>query len=526
MQRDAPAARASLLRPGCRGEGCKGVPERGKELFLLGANLQKKEQEREKCRRRRRRRRNGDGGEGKKGEEKKREGERKRSDPLQLIFDGRQPVMVIMDPALIKTILVKEFYTYFTNRRDFGLNGNLDTAITVVVDDQWKRIRSALSPTFTSGRLKEKNIQKKMENDEIIDMKLIFSAYSLDVVTSTSFSVNIDSLNHPNDLMVVHMKKFLRFSLLSPVLILAVLDKFNLTIFPKSSVDFFLNNRVDFLQLMMDAQAAANNSGDPNSEKALTDKEILAQSIFFIFGGYESIGTSLSFVSYCLATHPDVQEKLYQEINDTFPNQTPPTYDALHQMEYLDMVVNETFRLYPPGTRLDRICKKTVEIHGMTIPKGTVVMIPAYVLHRMPEYWPEPEEYRPERFSKENKKNLDLYAFLPFGVGPRNCIATRFTLLVVKVGLVVTMQRFRFETCKETPIPLEMDDRGFVVMKQPIILKVLPRVVMKHGEKKSRRERNAGEGGEGEEMVMEEKERKERRKREKEKGRGAILSSC
>ncbi|KAG8145730.1 putative Cytochrome P450 3A24-like protein, partial [Naja naja] len=387
------------------------------------------------------------------------------------IFDGRQPVMAILDPALIKTILVKEFYTYFTNRRDFGLNGNLDTAITIVVDDQWKRIRSALSPTFTSGRLKEmmpiinhyneileKNIQKKVENDELIDMKLIFSAYSLDVVTSTSFGVNIDSLNHPNDPVVVHMKKFLRFSFLSPVLILAVLfpflipvlDKFNLTIFPKSSVDFFLNlfkkikedrqkkgsaNRIDFLQLMLDTKAAANNSGDPNSEKGLTDKEILAQSIFFIFGGYETIGTSLSFMSYCLATHPDAQEKLYQEINETFPNQTPPTYDALHQMEYLDMVVNETFRLYPPGTRLERICKKTVELHGVTIPKGTVVMIPAYVLHRMPEYWSEPEEYRPERFSKENKESLDPYMFLPFGAGPRNCIAMRFALLVVKMGL-------------------------------------------------------------------------------------------
>ncbi|XP_013907948.1 PREDICTED: cytochrome P450 3A24-like [Thamnophis sirtalis] len=434
------------------------------------------------------------------------------------IFDGRQPVMGILDPALIKTILVKEFYTYFTNRRDFGLNGNLDTAMTVVVDEQWKRIRSALSPTFTSGRLKEmmpiinhyneileKNIQKKVENDETIDMKLIFSAYSLDVVTSTSFSVNIDSLNHPDDPMVVHMKKFLRFSFLSPVLILAVLfpfvtpllDKLNFTIFPKSSIDFFFGvlkkikedrqkkdhtNRVDFLQLMMDAQAAANSSKDPNAEKALTDKEILAQSIFFIFGGYETIGTSLSFMSYCLAVHPDVQEKLYQEINETFPNRAPPTYDALHQMEYLDMVVNETFRLYPPGTRLERICKKTVEVHGVTIPKGTVVLIPAYVLHRIPEYWPEPEEYRPERFSKENKESLEPYAFLPFGAGPRNCIAMRFALLVLKMGLVVALQRFRFQTCKETPIPMELDDRGFLKTKKPIMLKLVPRVVVKDGE--------------------------------------------
>ncbi|XP_070617436.1 cytochrome P450 3A24-like isoform X11 [Erythrolamprus reginae] len=424
--------------------------------------------------------------------------------------------MCISDPALIKNVMVKEFYTYFTNRRDFGLNGNLDAALTVVVDEQWKKIRNALTPTFTSGRLKEmmpiinhynkileKNIQKKLENEETLDMKLVFAAYTLDVVTSCSFSVNIDSLNHPNDPIVVQMKKFINFSFLGPLTILSalfpflipVLEKLNFTIFPKSSTDFFLEvikkikedrqkkdhtNRVDFLQLMIDAQAAA--SRDPNSEKALTDKEILAQTIFFILGGYDTIGSSLSIMSYCLATNPDIQEKLYQEVNDTFPNQTPPTYDALHQMEYLDMVVNETFRLYPPGTRLDRVCKKTVEIHGVTIPKGTVVLIPVYVLHRIPEYWPEPEEFRPERFSKENKESLDPYVFLPFGAGPRNCIAMRFARLVLKMGLVVTLQRFRFQTCKETPIPLEVEDKGLFKTKKPIILKLVPRVVVKHGE--------------------------------------------
>ncbi|KAL7979279.1 hypothetical protein Chor_015303 [Crotalus horridus] len=410
------------------------------------------------------------------------------------LFDGRQPVMAILDPALIKTIMVKEFYTYFTNRRDFGLNGNLDTALSIVVDEQWKRIRSALSPTFTSGRLKEmmpiinhyneileKNLQKKVESDEAIDMKLIFSAYSLDVVTSTSFGVDIDSLNHPNDPIVVHMKKFLRFTLLNPVLILAVLNKLNLTIFPKSSLDYFHGvvkkikedrqkenhtNRVDFLRLMMDSQAAANTSREANSEKALTDTEILAQSVIFIFGGYETTGTALSFMSYCLAMYPDA----------------PPTYEGIQQMEYLDMVVNETFRLYPPGIRIDRVCKKTVEIHGVTIPEGTVVMIPVYVLHRVPEYWPEPEEFRPERFTKENKDSRDPYVFLPFGAGPRNCIAMRFALLVLKMGLVVALQRFRFQTCKETPIPLELDDTGFLKPKKPIKLKLVPRTVVEHEE--------------------------------------------
>lgn len=82
--------------------------------------------------------------------------------------------------------------------------------------------------------------------------------------------------------------------------------------------------------------------------------------------------------------------------------QARPIYEAVQQMEYLDMVVNETLRLYPPGPRLERVCKKTVEIHGVTIPEGTVVLIPAYVLHRVPEYWPEPEEFRPERYVVRN----------------------------------------------------------------------------------------------------------------------------
>ena len=77
--------------------------------------------------------------------------------------------------------------------------------------------------------------------------------------------------------------------------------------------------------------------------------------------------------------------------------QAPPTYDALVQMEYLDMVINETLRLYPIAGRLERVCKADVDINGVPIPKKTVVIVPILVLHKDPKYWPEPEEFRPER---------------------------------------------------------------------------------------------------------------------------------
>ena len=106
-------------------------------------------------------------------------------------------------------------------------------------------------------------------------------------------------------------------------------------------------NRVDFLQLMMNTQ----NSKGQESQKALSDLEMAAQAVIFIFGGYDATSTSISLIMYELATHPDVQKKLQDEIDRTLPNKAPVTYDALMDMEYLDMVVNESLRLYPIAIR-------------------------------------------------------------------------------------------------------------------------------------------------------------------------------
>eukprot|EP00076_Gallus_gallus_P004885 NP_001316437.1 cytochrome P450 3A80 [Gallus gallus] len=430
------------------------------------------------------------------------------------IYDGRQPVMAILDPVLIKTILVKECYSTFTNRRVFGLSGRLESALSMAMDDQWKRIRTVLSPTFTSGKLKEmfpiiesygdklvKNIEKKVANEEFLDIKSIFGAYSMDVVASTSFSVDIDSMSKPSDPFVTNIRKFLKFSFLNPLLIfivlfpfmIPVLEKMNVTLLPTKVMDFFDAvfmkmkkereegyhvDRVDFLQLMIDSQSSQDSSKsarEKDSYKSLSDEEILAQALIFVFAGYETTSSTLSYISYHLAIHPDVQKRLQDEIDANLPNKAAPTYNVVMQMEYLDMVVNESLRLHPPGGRIERICKKTVEFNGVTIPKDMVVMIPAYVLHRDPAYWPKPEEFRPERFSKENGENIDPYTFLPFGAGPRNCIGMRFALLIVKVAMVVLLQNFSFKPCKDTPIPLVLDTKGFMQPKKPIILKMVPR---------------------------------------------------
>ncbi|KAF3813921.1 hypothetical protein GH733_017953, partial [Mirounga leonina] len=152
-----------------------------------------------------------------------------------------------------------------------------------------------------------------------------------------------------------------------------------------------------------------------------------------------------------------------------------PTYDALLQMEYLDMVLNESLRLYPISGRLERVCKKDVEISGVFIPKGTVVMVPVFTLHRDLDLWPEPEEFRPERFSKKNKDNINPYTHLPFGTGPRSCLGMRFAIMNMKLALVRVLQNFSFKPCKETQIPLKLNSQRLLRPEKPIVLKVEPR---------------------------------------------------
>ncbi|KAH0500674.1 Cytochrome P450 3A31 [Microtus ochrogaster] len=132
--------------------------------------------------------------------------------------------------------------------------------------------------------------------------------------------------------------------------------------------------------------------------RVLSDVEIMAQSIIFILGSYETTSRTLAFALYLLATHPDIQKKLREEIDVALPNKAPPSYDKVMEMEYLDMVLSETLRLYSVAERLDRVCKQDMEMGGVFIPKGSVVIIPIFSLHRDPQYWPEPEEFRPERY--------------------------------------------------------------------------------------------------------------------------------
>ena len=179
--------------------------------------------------------------------------------------------------------------------------------------------------------------------------------------------------------------------------------------------------------------------------------------------GFDTTSNTLALASYELAVNDDVQRKLREEILETEKTKSGETvtYDELQKMKYLDKVVSEVLRKWPPAIFVERVAVKDynmdVDDLALKIRKGQRCMIPIYALHHDDNYFPNPQRFDPERFSEENKGINNMNAYMPFGIGPRNCIASRFALMEMKTVLYNLILNFQFKVCEKTQIPIKYE---------------------------------------------------------------------
>ncbi|MCA9963605.1 MAG: cytochrome P450 [Anaerolineales bacterium] len=200
----------------------------------------------------------------------------------------------------------------------------------------------------------------------------------------------------------------------------------------------------DLLSMLLLAQ------GEDGSQ--MSDQQVLDEAVTLFAAGHETTSNALTWTWYLLSQHPEVEAQLHEELDGVL-NGRLPTFHDLPNLPYTGMVIKEALRLYPPAWVLNGRSPLTdTEVGGYPIKKGSIVFISPYVMHRLPHYFAEPEEFRPERFTPEQEKELPRYVYLPFGAGPRVCIGNAFAMMEAQLLLATIAQRFRFELVPEQEI--------------------------------------------------------------------------
>ncbi|XP_052870410.1 cytochrome P450 6a8-like [Anopheles cruzii] len=422
--------------------------------------------------------------------------------PYGGVFMLTTPLLYIFDTELIKTLLVKDFQ-YFPNRgvyfneRDDPLSAHM----FAIEGQKWRTLRTKLSPTFTSGRIRttlplvievcrrfRDHVRAVVVDGEsnVVEVHDLLSRYTIDVIGACAFGIECNSFREPDNefrrygkiafdklphspLVVYLMKAFRGYAnRLGMKQLHDDVSRFFLGVV-RDTVELREREKIvrnDFMDLLLKLKNTGCLEDGGEQIGHITFEEIAAQAFIFFTAGYDTSSTAMTYTLYELALNQAAQEKARACVRETMQKYDGQlTYEALSNMPYLEQCINETLRKHPPVAILERNADKDYRMpnSGLVLRRGQKVMIPIYAMHHDPDHFPEPDEYRPERFSPEEVAKRDPHCYLPFGEGPRICIGMRFGSLQAKAGLASLLDTFRFSVCPQTQIPVQYSRTNFIL---------------------------------------------------------------
>ncbi|KAB2347002.1 cytochrome P450 [Actinomadura rudentiformis] len=175
-----------------------------------------------------------------------------------------------------------------------------------------------------------------------------------------------------------------------------------------------------------------------------------------LLAAHHTTGVAISWTLYLLARHPDVAKRAADEVDVVLGDRAVPEYGDLKRLTYLDMVLREAMRLYPPGPYGAREATEDLVLGEYTVPAGTTIFYPFWAVHMNPDYWPDPEVFDPDRFTPEASAGRPRFAYIPFGLGPRSCEGAGLAMVEAELVLSTLLKRFDFQLASEQTIqPIE-----------------------------------------------------------------------
>lgn len=381
--------------------------------------------------------------------------------------------------------IFKILHYNFTLKIQFAIEG-----------EKWKRLRNSLSPTFTSGKMKQmfhiindkgkeliNYIERIRDAGDPVYMKDLAQRFTAEVVSSSAFGLECHALTNRDEPEIIKLGNEVVESTGLTALYFFFVSSFpnisrqlRLKMFKNNVTNYFMSiikenashreqnnvHRKDFFNMILSLKNRGTifDEKPEDDEAKITFNEMAAQAFVFFFAGFDTSSTAISFALYFVAKHPEIQIRLREEVKRVKEKHGGLiSYDALMDMHYLNQVLNETLRLYPPAAVLFRIASADYSIPetNLILPKGHQIIIPVYGIHRDPDIYPNPENFDPDRFSTEENQKRHPYAYIPFGEGPRNCIGMRFAQLQSKFGIATLVDNYELLVNSKTQEPLTLD---------------------------------------------------------------------
>jgi cytochrome P450 len=396
-------------------------------------------------------------------------------DPLALMLDGYRrfgsvtrfrfawvSYVLVADAEAAHHVLVENARAYHKSPNYQGLKVLLGKGLLTSEGDFWRKQRKLAQPAFHRERLAsfvdtmarctdDLLAQWRDDRATVIDVHRAMMRLTFRIVGKTLLSVDLDgearavgealdvALAWANDYVESIVKtplswptpgnlRFRRAQRTLDTLVMRVVaDR-------RAALDRAAPAPQDLLQLLLEARDADTGEG-------MSDAQLKDELLTLVLAGHETTANALSFALLLLAQHPDVRAKLRAEAETALGDRAPTIAD-LPKLPYALQVAEEALRLYPPAWCFERVALEDDIVGGFSIPKGTIVGIAPYVMHRVPKYFEDPERFDPSRFDRSTQHDRPKHAYLPFGGGPRTCIGNAFALMELQVLLPMIVRAF------------------------------------------------------------------------------------
>nr|XP_034824229.1 cytochrome P450 6B6-like [Maniola hyperantus] len=421
-------------------------------------------------------------------------------------FRGPTPELIIRDPEIARHILNLDFVNFYP--RGLARNEKKELLLKNLFHtdgDSWKLLRQRITPAFTTAKLKAMFpliiicAEKLQRSGEAIvakggecDIRELMARFSTEFIGACGFGIEMDAINNENSVFRRLGKRMFDRSLKEMFLTglwdifpglrksLRLMEKKVENALADISIKIFEqrnykpSGRNDFVDLLLelavngkivgDSIEHRNPDGSPKETEMEMDLQCLVAQVFVFFAaGFETSSSATSYTLHELAFNPEVQIEIQDEIDQVllkYDNKL--CYDAIAEMSLLDMALKESLRIFPPLGNLQRVCasKYTIPQLDITLDPGVKILIPIQAIQTDGQYFPNPSEFRPERFTAEEQQK---YIYMPFGEGPRSCIGARLGQMQSLAGLAAILHKFSVEPAEKTQRKLRLNHRLNVV---------------------------------------------------------------